>query len=106
MNDSEAAVPARVHCEGCAWKADPTPVIPFSAEELTSAAGIKAHLEWEQTQRQRAQNEMQRKDSGRPFPYPPLNFAWCRCDEPKDELIADVEAGDEAARNDLSLIHI
>ncbi len=50
---------------------------PFSTFALQTPGGLKAKLEWDEKQRQRAQQERQRVEAGLPFDYEPHHYAWC-----------------------------
>jgi hypothetical protein len=89
-----------VHCTGCRYYRPPVSVRPFSAADLSSAAGLKAQAAWEQEQRQRNLNEIERLSSSQPFPYRPQFYAFCEYATPSDEAV-DAAKSDAAARAEL-----
>jgi hypothetical protein len=73
-----------------------TPITLFRADEMQSAAALKAQLEWDQEVRQRAHEELQKHDSREPFAYEPHNYEWCASATPT-RLVELANAGDNAA---------
>lgn len=83
-------------CIRCKHHRDRSKAILFGAAELQSPGVLKARTEWDQQQRQRAQQEQQRLASGIPFDYEPHHFAWCAAYTQTD-LARRARKGDEEA---------
>jgi len=49
----------------------------YSPASLQSPGVLKAKTEWEQQERQRAEQEAQRLAAGQPFDYEPHSYPWC-----------------------------
>jgi hypothetical protein len=49
----------------------------YDATDLQSPGALASQGKWDEEQRQRAKEEMQRMQSGKPFVYEPHHYAWC-----------------------------
>lgn len=65
----------------------PSPVL-FDPQDLQSPGALEEQAKWDQEQRRRALEEMQRQQMGGPFPYEPHHFAWCAHFSGVEEVMA------------------
>ncbi len=64
-------------CTRCRfYRLRPSPVL-FDASDLQSAGALSSQGKWDEEQRQRAKEEMQRVAAGKSFTYEPHHYAWC-----------------------------
>jgi len=68
----------------------------FDAVDLQSPGALAAQNKWDEEQRQRAKEEMQRFTSRQPFEYEPHHYAWC-ASHTAVELAERADQGDAAA---------
>src|SRR5688572_3217424 len=87
-------------CIRCKHHRQRSKAMLFDAADLQSPGVLKARTEWDQQQRQRAQQEQQRLASGIPFDYEPHHFAWCAA-YTEVELAKRARKGDTEALNTL-----
>jgi hypothetical protein len=64
-------------CAKCRhYRTRPNPKL-FNQSDLQTPGILKAQLEWDQQQDQRANEERRRFEAGQEFVYEPFNYAWC-----------------------------
>lgn len=69
----------------------------FDDEDLQSPGTLASQNKWDEEQRQRAKEEMQRMQARHPFEYEPNHYAWCAAYTIDEKLVADAQAGDQSA---------
>ena len=97
--------PSATYCPRCAhYRMRAQPEL-FSAAEMQSTGGLKAHLEWEQQQQQLRLLEQQRVETAEVLPYEPHFYAWCAAASPFDPAVLDaIDHADGAAEAMLGAI--
>jgi hypothetical protein len=87
-------------CKSCQHFHLRQPTKLFNGTDLQSPGVLKAQTEWDQENRQRAQQELQRFRAQQPFEYEPHHYAWCAA-YTKVDLVERARAGDKAAFEEL-----
>lgn len=93
-----ASSPIR-RCDRCTHRHLRAAPILFNSTSLQSAAVLGSQAKWDEEQRQRAKEEMQRVLSGTPFLFEPHHYAWCDSFSQVDRVLAADPDDDDDVRS-------
>ena len=93
---SRDVIPGIKRCVDCRhYNLRPKPDL-FSGDELQTAGGLKARMEWEQQEKQHLAREEQMVAGNKAFTYEPHHYAWCAAYTQLED-VKKATAGDEDA---------
>lgn len=97
----EAASPRGIRvCATCVHYRMRPAVDLFDGDDVQSPGALTAQGKWDEEQRQRAKEEMQRYKAGHPFEYEPHFYPWCAKFTAID-LVEKARAGDQKALQEI-----